>query len=602
MNTNILIKIAFSFFLFSVSYGLCLSQNNLMKNIGVLSKMSTSDLPAHTKRYIKKGDRLLQNGYVAEALNYYHKAYELDTSNFSVNQRIGVCFIQLNQYSKAIYFLLAAKQESGNEHVQVNYHLARAYHLSLRFSDAIEQYSIYKQHLKDSTAKKQIERLINQCQNGVQITKQQRNIEITNLGGKINSSYPDYGMAWLPNETILFTSKRDNTTGGERNKTDNAYYEDIYISHCTLGQRKQASNEGIIFNSKSNDAIIGFNKHLNQLFVYKDNGNGDIYVTTRKNKKWSNLASFSDVINSRFQETTITITNDGNEVYFVSTRNIQNGKDIYYATRDEDGKWNMPHNIGSVINTPFDEECVFLSDDNKKLYFSSKGHNTMGGYDIFVSELDKNGLWSTPVNLGAPINTPGDDIFYYEQGNRAFYASIKENGNGDLDIYEINYSPKSLKKKVDTIFIEIRDTVYSHRTVEQLTTKQANSMEHYITDKSNVTIANFPPIHFATSKYTLCQQHCDTLQGIIQYLKNNPKLNVQITGHCDNTGSLHYNVELSKKRANTVAAYFVQQGIAKTRMKCYGLADLLPVAGNLSENNRQKNRRVSFVIYAPGSD
>lgn len=597
MKRKILYKAAFSVFLVYISYDLCLSQDKISNNNTHTLENKSSEYQVQTKRYIKKGDRLLKKGDALDALHYYHKAYELDSSDFVLNHKIGICFLKLNQYSKAIRFLVLASRQSDNENINNGYYLARAYHLAFCFSDAIQEYKKYEQTLQDSNEIKKIERLIMQCQNGIQMYKHEHDVEITNMGSKINSSYPDYGMVILPDETMLFTSRRDNTIGGERNKTDNAYFEDIYVSYCSFGQRKHAGNSGVVFNSESNDAIIGFNKHLNKLFVYKDKGNGDIYIATRKKKKWSQLEPFSDVINSRFQETSLTIANDGNEVFFVSNRNSETGKDIYHATRNENGRWNMPHNLGNAINTSYDEEFVFLSEDNKKLYFSSKGHNTIGGYDIFVSELDKSGHWSTPLNVGAPINTPADDIFYCRYGSRAFYATIKENGNGDLDIYEINYSPKPVKMKTDTIYVEIRDTVYAENSARQSETNRTNNINHPTLNETNATATDFPTIHFATSEYELLPQHLDALQHVIEYLQNNQAHGLQITGHSDNTGSLYYNVRLSKKRANTVADYFIEQGISKTRLKCYGLANLLPVADNQSESNRQKNRRVSFTIF-----
>jgi outer membrane protein OmpA-like peptidoglycan-associated protein len=198
------------------------------------------------------------------------------------------------------------------------------------------------------------------------------------------------------------------------------------------------------FNTDNNDAVVGVSADGNTLLLYRGNiKGGDLQVTSfRSDKnKWTRPKSVSGKLTSKDGETSACLSPDGKELYYVS-RNSKltlGGKDILLSRLDAKGKWSVPVNLGVTINSPYDEEGVFITPDNKYLFFASKGHTSMGGFDIFRSERKDDGSWSDPENLGYPLNTPDDEVFYITDrtGSHGYYSAIREGGSGSRDICKV---------------------------------------------------------------------------------------------------------------------------------------------------------------------
>jgi len=182
------------------------------------------------------------------------------------------------------------------------------------------------------------------------------------------------------------------------------------------------------------------------MLIYFDNieAYSDIAISTLKGKTWQKATLVGPPVNTKNPETAASMTLDGSTIYFASERkDAIGGSDLYMSKRKEGGEWGPVTNLGSVINTKYDEDAPFISMDGKTLYFSSKGHNSMGGFDVFRSVFDESkGTWSEPVNIGYPVNTPDDDLFFTMTGNQkhAYVAALRPGGLGDKDIYEITYN------------------------------------------------------------------------------------------------------------------------------------------------------------------
>jgi outer membrane protein OmpA-like peptidoglycan-associated protein len=198
---------------------------------------------------------------------------------------------------------------------------------------------------------------------------------------------------------------------------------------------------GSPINTDENDATAGISPDGQTLYVYRGDHGGDIYESHLKGATWTKPDHMSSKINTSYHETSVTLGPDGKTLYFVSDRPGGFGdRDIYKTIADEKGKWGDAINLGPVINTQYGEEGVAMQADGKTLYFSSQGHNTMGGYDIFKSVYDGT-KWSVPENLGYPINTPDDDVFFSisASGKHGYYTSIRKGGYGEKDIYLITF-------------------------------------------------------------------------------------------------------------------------------------------------------------------
>jgi outer membrane protein OmpA-like peptidoglycan-associated protein len=327
------------------------------------------------------------------------------------------------------------------------YNLARAYHFVYRFDDAISNYYNYRSFvdLNDAVEYAQVKHQIEYAENAKLLIEQPVSIKVQSLGPVINSKYEDYSPVISADATtLIFTSRREGTTGGKL-FLDGKYYEDIYIAKKERGKWTTPRSIGTNINTEGHEATIGLSPDGQQLFIYKDdNGDGNIYMSKLNGAEWSKPEKLGGEINTTSWETHATVSVDGQNLFLVSNRSGSlGGRDIYKVSLLPDGTWGKAENLGPTINTPYDEEAPFFSADGKTLIFSSQGHNSMGGFDIFTSE-NIDGVWSTPVNIGYPINSPEDDVFFVTtpDGQFAYYSSRMEGGMGEKDIYLIELSEK----------------------------------------------------------------------------------------------------------------------------------------------------------------
>ena len=386
---------------------------------------------------------LPNSGNFALALDHFLKAQDFNPNNALLNYKIGKCYLNSYDKTKSIPFLENALKLDPKVNADIHYLLGQAYQLNLEFDKAITEYTTYKGSLSSSDLtkySKAIDKKILESNNGKDLVKTPVRVFIDNLGQSINSIYPEYSPIVNADESVMFfTSRRDNTTGGKKADDDLMYYEDIYISYNTNGVWTPAINPGKPLNSDQHDATVGISPDGQTLLVFKGSRGGDIYQCKLEGTHWSKPKRLSKFINSRYHESSATFGPDGRTLYFVSDRpGGYGGRDIYMSKKNDKGKWTKAVNLGPVINTEYDEEGVFMHPDGKTLYFSSKGHKTMGGYDIFKSTFE-DGKWSEPENIGYPVNTPDNDIFFSISGSglHGYYSSAIPGGFGEKDIYMV---------------------------------------------------------------------------------------------------------------------------------------------------------------------
>ena len=271
--------------------------------------------------------------------------------------------------------------------------------------------------------------------------------KITNIGAPINTSGSEYTPVFPSNESFMvYTYRGEKSMGGKQilpNKVDEkngVYFEDIMISY-----KNERNNWGEPIpinniNTNGHDAVVHISHDGQKLFIYRNVGvgSGDIFMSKLDGANWTVPEKIKG-INSNFWEGSVCLFPDEKTICFSSERQGGvGGRDLYYAKLQPDGTWGDVKNFGPEINTKFDEDAPFIHSDGKTLFFSSNGHNTIGGYDIFRSEL-KNGSWTTPYNVGKPVNTSQDDKFYIvsSDGQRGYYSSEKKDGFGQQDIYTV---------------------------------------------------------------------------------------------------------------------------------------------------------------------
>ena len=398
------------------------------------------------KKNIRMGNSLFikGEGYYNEALDYYLKANLFNPDNAELNYKIGVCYLYTADKDKAVEHLEKAYRLKSDVTEDITYYLGMAYHQNFDFDQAINFYRKYLDVLNPRNKDKylnEINKKIGECKNGKEIVKDTVKVIIDNLGETVNSIYPDYAPVISADESMLiFTSRRPTNIGELRDPMTGKFFEDIYIAYLEEWGNWLLTQPGAPLNDKYHDAAIGLSPDGQTLYLYKGDNGGDIYVSYLKGRNWTIPEALPSPINTKYHESSASLGPDGRTLYFVSDRpGGIGGRDIWFSRKDNSGYWSSPINLFD-INTPYDEEGVFIHPDGKTLYFSSKGHNTMGGYDIFRTVYDGK-KWSKPVNLGYPINTPDDDLYFVlsASGVHAYISSSRKGTLGDQDIFMITY-------------------------------------------------------------------------------------------------------------------------------------------------------------------
>jgi outer membrane protein OmpA-like peptidoglycan-associated protein len=383
-----------------------------------------------------------------KALEFYEKAYAYNPNSADLNFRMGNCHIHDLEKLKALDFFKKAYELKQTVDPRIHFYIGWSYQLQSNWTMAKQHFGYYRDALNQKTQPDEIKLVrkhIDECTVGEALMAKPVRVWIDNMGDAINSPHPEYAPLITTDESLLFfTARRPDSHGGSIDPQDEKYFEDIYLAEFKDGKWQKAKNLGTDVNSKSHDATAGLSPDGHILYVYLGGvGAGDIYQSRFEEGKYSKLKPVGDNINEKkYHETSAFLSGDGKQLYYVTDKpGGHGGHDIYVSTWDEKKKrWGEGVNMGPTINTEYDETGAFIHPDGKTLYFASKGHENMGGYDIFVSTLE-NGVWTKPRNLGYPINTPDDDVHFVISGSgrRGYYASFRPDGKGEKDIYVITF-------------------------------------------------------------------------------------------------------------------------------------------------------------------
>lgn len=393
--------------------------------------------------------KFIKNNYEG-ALDDYLSLLESDPQNEKYNYNIAVCYLNTNiDKTKAIPYLEKITASSSYA-PNAMYLLGRAYVYAYRFDDALAAFNKFRRWGKGTSENQvDVERQIQFCLNAKELIKYPVDVSFENLGSSVNSPYADY-YAYVPSDEsfIIFNSRRP-IEGAEVIKEDGNYPVSIFMSKVVDGKFSKAKNiPAPIPKVRGEQEVIGLTGTGDVMLIYytNDKGVGDIYsTTTDRNKKVVHADKLGENINSiKAQEIAASLNAEGDILYFASNREGGfGGTDIYRSQKLPNGKWGPPQNLGSDINTPYNEDFPNVSPDGKTLYFSSNGYTSMGGYDIFKATVNpETQQFSNPRNLGYPINTPMDNYNFRISSNGQFgyMAALRPGGRGDLDVYRIRFN------------------------------------------------------------------------------------------------------------------------------------------------------------------
>lgn len=500
---------------------------------------------------------------------------------------------------------------------------------------------------KDAARKRTVEdaqKLKESCKLAIEDVKNMASLNIQNLGPGINTKDYEYWPCMTINsKTLIFTKMLD-------------MQEDFYISNLTdSGWGKAVPLPGRI-NTPENEGTTSINPDGRFIFYTVCNQDGygscDVFYSAydAENNAWSKRRNLGPVVNTPSWDAQPSISADGRTLIFASARpGGYGGKDLWMS-RIIDNKWTEPENLGAVINTRDDDEAPYLHYDGKTLYFSSTGHPGFGEHDLFVSKKQGDGTWSKPVNMGRGINTGSDDLGMYvdRKGSKAYFVSTRDGGYGGPDIYSFDLlgdrKPDPVSYVTGKIFDEeTRKSLWGQIRIVNLLNNEVlytDSVPFFFTTLvpgGNYSLnvyrngylfysANFQPtestldvpysvdaylkkiksdvsvvlenIFFDVDKFDLKPESFNELGEVVDLMKENPGMKIEISGHTDNTGSDEHNLELSRNRAKSVQSYLVSKGIKADRIVAVGYGATRPIAGNDTDAGKAKNRRIEMRIIS----
>jgi outer membrane protein OmpA-like peptidoglycan-associated protein/tetratricopeptide (TPR) repeat protein len=606
---------------------------------------STTDKEAI--KYFALANESIDNRLFDDAILQFQKAIQSDPKFVEAHIELADVYRLMHQYKPAI--------EQYRDAININPDFNRSVYLKLgdiEISDA--QYENAQQHLQKYLTYPNIEdkdisyakKLLRDCEFSIDAIKHPVPFKPINMGPEINTADDEYLPTATADESeLIFTRKINNN-------------EDFYKSVKVNGKWQTATYLSSNINTPNyNEGAQSLSQDGKYLFFTGCNrpdglGRCDIYIAEKKGDDWGKPFDLNPPVNTPGWESQPSISADGRTLYFVSNRKGgYGGYDIWKSTVTDKG-WSEPENLGPNINTPDDEQSPFIHPDDSTLYFCSNGWPGLGGKDLFVSHLGKDGKWQKPVNLGYPINSSGDEngLTVTANGNYAFFSSNNLNGYGGYDIYTFELPPnlrpkmvtyvkgtvidaitkQPLEAAVEIIDLEKNQPVYQDYSSalhgDFLATLIAGknyglniSKNGYLFYSANFSLINHEAkdpfiitvllspievgkkvvlnnIFFDTNKFDIKPDSKAELQKLIEFLTLNPTVSIEISGHTDDVGNDQLNQTLSENRAKAVYQYLVSSNITATRLVYKGYGKTQPLVPNTSDDNRSKNRRTEFKI------
>lgn len=589
-----------------------------------------------------------------EALEYMQKALKADDRFVEAYAVSGDCYTDLGELDNAIINYQKVVDLNPEFMATSWKQLADVQFRTGDYKNAIGNYQTFLTKKRvNPKIRERAERYLKNAEFGVVAKEKPVPFEPVNLGEAINTDDYEYFPVLTADEQTLVFTRNKRMMGGMD------YQEDFYVSFANGDEWAPAMNLGKPINTDDNEGAQTITADGKQLFFIGCNrktglGSCDIYRSLRNGKKWGEPENLGSPVNSSKWESQPSVSSDGKTLYFVSNRSGGlGGMDIWVTQLAPNGEWSVPRNLGDVINTPYSEETPFIHPDGKTLYFTSDGHPGMGEKDIYVTRKDSIGNWSTPKNLGYPINTWNDEqgLFVAASGENAYFSSDRKGGFGKLDIYsfklyeaarpdKVTYVKGIVKDKVTgkplSAKFELIDLETSEVVIESgsdpvngsfLVTLPVNhnyalnvSKEKYLFYSEHFSLpeshdiskpyrmdVDLQPIEygekvvlknifFETASYELLPKSQVELDKLVAFMNNNPTIRIEIGGHTDNVGKPSDNQLLSENRAKSVRSYLIDHEIAEGRIQYKGYGEEQPVDTNETAEGRANNRRTEFKV------
>jgi outer membrane protein OmpA-like peptidoglycan-associated protein/Tol biopolymer transport system component len=615
-------------------------------------------------RFFRSGVQQFEVLNYEEAVGLFKQAISADRNFHEAYLLAGDVYFEMKEYRKAIEYFQGAVSLDPDFFPMVYFNMGNAWIALGEYENARDSYGRLALHPGVTARYREVTvRKIMNCDFAINAIQNPVPFNPVDIGPAINTADDEYWPTLTADEqTLIFTRQIKKNPAGRR--LPGNLKEDFYISYRKDDEWSVARNIGPPLNSELNEGAPSVTADGRLIFFTACNREGglgscDIYFAERLGNKWGEPFNMGSPVNTSDWDAQPSISPDGKTLYFSSSRRGGRGKmDIWYTRQDEGGKWGIPVNLGETINTEGNEMSPFIHLDNRTLYFSSDGHTGMGGYDLFVSRRDENGNWGEPENLGYPLNTHFDEIglTVNARGDKGYFASDRMGGEVK-DIYTFDLHPDVRPLEVSYLKGTVYDALSQRRLgadfeiIDLLTAEPVIgsfsdpgtgeflvpittgrdyalnvSRKGYLFYSDHLSLGGFAHqtdpylkdiplypikegektilrnIFFEFDSYELKPESIAELDKLIEFLDENPDIHIQINGHTDNFGDPHYNMELSDKRAGSVAAYLLGSSVKEERVRYAGFGETRPVASNETEEGRAENRRTEFEITSPYSD
>lgn len=552
------------------------------------------------KEFLKKGGQQYKAKDFENALKTYKAGLKLHPDDPKLNLQTGLTYLSMPNKKESLTYLQTAFTLDPGVDPDIYYYLGLSYQSNRQFKSAQEFFAEYKRRNKKAAAV--AEAKIRQSQFADSLTRIPSDVVVENIGKAINSSFHEYSpLVSADGNTMIFTSNRP-TEGASALST----FEDIYISKKVDGEWTKPTKISPNINIEFNDAAASLSPDGKTLVLYYEYGGGDIYVSKSEGEGWTKPIALNKNVNGPMSwETSAFLTDDGKHLYFSSNREGGFGNlDIYVSEMEQTGDWGKANNLGPVINTTGREDSPALDPDGSTLYFSSDGHPSMGGTDIFKSEF-RDGKWQKPVNLGYPINSVEDDSFFAVSADRrrAYFSTLREEGNAE--IYTLTFiEPQQQLADVIAPTVAAPDPdqpVIANEEPSQAESDLTRGIAASPAEESNnepvTTTLGRTFLFFDIGKDILKNESLTQLEGVYLLLNQDSEVALLIEGHTDNTGNDLLNKALSIARANAVAKFLTKRGVNPQRLtvKAYGASRPL-VSNDDEREGREINRRIEISV------
>lgn len=586
----------------------------------------------------------------------FKEAISIDSNFFEAYMMLGELFSKQSRYSEASLNYRKAVKIDSLYFKPVFFNLAYAEFMSGDYFRALVHFNVYQaQESMSQVNKVTADKFIKNCEFALKAIKKPVPFKPVSVGPGINTTDDEYWPSITADGLTMMFTRQPNMINNPG--FNGVVQEDFYISYFSGNTWQKAFNAGAPLNTIQNEGAQSISSDGSYMYFTACNrpgglGNCDLYFSAFSKTKWSEPYNLGRPVNTSHWESTPSISADGRTLFFSSGRpGGFGGKDIWLARLNEDNKWAEPVNLGSEINTAGNEMSPFIHFDGKTLYFASDGLAGMGGYDLFVTRMKDDSTWTTPQNLGYPINTFNDEmgLIIESGGKKAYFSSTRDKSKGKdifaFDLYEsarpnpVSYlkgkvfdkeTGKLLKADYELINLSTGKILIKNATdetgnflvclpsgynyginvskpgylfysenfmFEGIHTVSEPYIKRIVLNPARVgekmQLAN---VFYEVDSWQLKQESMAELNNLVDLLSENKNLAMEIGGYTDSTGSIEYNMALSEKRALSVVNYLIKNGVSSERLKYKGYGNKSPLGDNVTIEGRKLNRRTEAKI------